>query len=96
MHTHPLSGVLQKRTPSSSLKSHTVDYLRHQTRSFEYTHGVLTQLFSEIKEELTSLGGNKALEGILAALGVPEDGIGSPKVERRLMEGEMVISFAGE
>jgi geranylgeranyl diphosphate synthase type 3 len=65
---------LQKRTPSSSLKSHTVDYLRHQTHSFDYTRDVLTQLFGQIEEELASLGGNKALEAIMEALGVPEDG----------------------
>ena len=74
--------VLQKRTTLSSLKAHTVSYLRYQTRSFDYTRHVLTQLLSQIESEVADLGGNIALEGILGALGVPEDGVGSPLVEK--------------
>ncbi|ORY23700.1 isoprenoid synthase domain-containing protein [Naematelia encephala] len=72
-------NVLQKRTTSVELKKHTVDYLRHHTQSFVYTQQVLHQLFEQIEAEIASLGGNKALEKIVHALGVPEDGVSSPK-----------------
>lgn len=63
--------MLQKRTTSRSLKLHTVNYLRTHTRSFEYTRGVLETLRKQIEEEIRSLGGNKMLEKIMEALGVP-------------------------
>ncbi len=86
-----LPDVLQKRTPSVSLKSHTVSYLRHQTRSFDYTRDVLVELLRQIEAEVASLGGNEALEAILGALGVPEDGVGSPVLEMRPgLEGNLI------
>ncbi|TXT08780.1 hypothetical protein VHUM_02908 [Vanrija humicola] len=65
-------NVLQKKTTSHSLKAHTVEYLRDHTKSFEYTRGVLAQLLKQLREELASLGGNKALEAIIARLELPE------------------------
>lgn len=64
--------MLQKKTTSHSLKAHTVDYLRDHTKSFEYTRRVLAQLLDQLREELASLGGNKALEAIIARLELPE------------------------
>jgi geranylgeranyl diphosphate synthase type 3 len=63
--------VLQKRTNSVSVKSHTVEYLRTQTRSFEYTLGVLTTLRRQTMDEIERLGGNKGLEAIMERLSVP-------------------------
>lgn len=44
------------------------------------------RLLEQIEDEVRSLGGNKALETILGALGVPEDGVGSPVVEKRSLD----------
>jgi len=65
--------VLQKRTTSVSLKKHTVDYLRHTTKSFAYTRKVLLELKDRLDGEIARLGGNKALEKIVEALDVPEE-----------------------
>ncbi|ORX39577.1 farnesyltranstransferase [Kockovaella imperatae] len=66
-------NVLQKRTNSVSLKQHTVDYLRNQTRSFAYTLQVLRTIHQQIVDEIASLGGNKRLEAIVEALHLPTD-----------------------
>ncbi|EIW70314.1 hypothetical protein TREMEDRAFT_43883 [Tremella mesenterica DSM 1558] len=66
-------NVLQKRTTSYSLKAHTVDFLRKHTKSFIYTREVLEKLLKQIHAELARLGGNRALEGILNALGLPDE-----------------------
>ena len=67
------ADVLQKRTTSVSLKQHTVDYLRHTTKSFVYTRKVLVELRGRLDGEIARLGGNKALEKIVEALNVPEE-----------------------
>ena len=64
---------MQKRTNNHSLKVHTVRYLRDHTKSFDYTRTVLKTLHTQTEDEVKRLGGNKALEGILAKLGVPEE-----------------------
>jgi geranylgeranyl diphosphate synthase type 3 len=69
--TDTLSDVLQKRTTSYALKKHIVEYLTNHTRSFEYTRGVLDTLYAQIEDEVKSLGGNAALEGIIGLLKVP-------------------------
>ncbi|BEI84551.1 hypothetical protein CcaverHIS002_0411550 [Cutaneotrichosporon cavernicola] len=61
-------NVMQKRTTSHALKAHTVDYLAKETKSFEYTRGVLDTLLKQIKDEVAELGGNRALEKIIEAL----------------------------
>lgn len=63
--------VLQKRTTAHSLKKHTVDYLAIQTKSFAYTRKVLADLYTQVKDEVARLGGNKMLEAILERLDVP-------------------------
>jgi len=65
------ADVLQKRTTSTSLKKHTVDYLRNHTKSFEYTREVLINLKGKLEAELARLGGNKALDMIVDVLGIP-------------------------
>ncbi|KAK4685926.1 geranylgeranyl diphosphate synthase, type III, partial [Tremellales sp. Uapishka_1] len=65
-------NVLQKRTNSAALKAHTVGYLRHTTKSFDYTRTVLEQLKKQIDEEVQRLGGNTVLERVLEKLGLPE------------------------
>lgn len=65
--------MLQKRTSNHALKMHTVKYLRHHTKSFDYTRGVMKTLYAQTGDEVRRLGGNKALEAILDRLGVPED-----------------------
>lgn len=64
--------VLQKRTTSHSLKTHTVEYLKTQTKSFEYTRGVLETILAQLNDEVTALGGNTALEAIIQKLALPE------------------------
>lgn len=68
-----LLNVLQKRTESASLKRHTVEYLRTQTKSFDYTRQVLVILHKQIVEDIAARGGNKALEAIIAALKLPDN-----------------------
>jgi geranylgeranyl diphosphate synthase type 3 len=65
--------VLQKKTQSMSLKSHTVEYLRNHTKSFVYTRSVLLNLHSQVEAEISRLGGNKGLSKILEVLNVPEE-----------------------
>lgn len=78
-----LLHVLQKRTTNNALKAHTVNYLKMQTKSFEYTRKVLHQIYSQTEDEVKRLGGNKLLEKILEKLGVPEG-----EVSGEVMEGK--------
>ncbi|TFY83754.1 hypothetical protein EWM64_g252 [Hericium alpestre] len=64
-------NVLQKRPTTPTLKTHTISYLRTQTKSFEYTLGVLRKLERQIREEIQRLGGNPHLQTIVDTLRVP-------------------------
>ncbi|KAG1792816.1 isoprenoid synthase domain-containing protein [Suillus plorans] len=66
-------NVLQKRPTTPTLKHHTVDYLRTQTKSFDYTLAVMSSLERQVREEIARLGGNPQLEKILDALHVGHD-----------------------
>ncbi|KAG1878930.1 terpenoid synthase [Suillus subluteus] len=66
-------NVLQKRPTTPTLKHHTVDYLRTQTKSFDYTLAVMSTLERQVREEIARLGGNPQLEKILDALHVEHD-----------------------
>ncbi|KAG2129857.1 isoprenoid synthase domain-containing protein [Suillus bovinus] len=66
-------NVLQKRPTTPTLKYHTVDYLRTQTKSFEYTLAVMSSLERQVREEIVRLGGNPHLEKILDVLHVEHD-----------------------
>ena len=65
--------MLQKRTTNHALKAHTVNYLRHHTKSFDYTRNVMREIFGQTEAEVRRLGGNRMLEAILDKLGVPEE-----------------------
>ncbi|KAI0740661.1 terpenoid synthase [Earliella scabrosa] len=63
-------NVLQKRPTTPTLKTHVISYLRDHTKSFDYTLGIMNDLETQIKAEITSLGGNPTLEKIMQALHV--------------------------
>lgn len=65
--------VLQKRPTTPTLKRHAVNYLQNHTMSFEYTVKVLRSLETQIRAELTRLGGNTGLERIMNSLHVAEE-----------------------
>ncbi|KZT27089.1 terpenoid synthase [Neolentinus lepideus HHB14362 ss-1] len=66
-------NVLQKRPSTPTLKTHAISYLRHHTKSFEYTRQVMASLEKQAYGEIRRLGGNEGLEAILRALHVDDD-----------------------
>ncbi|KJA17760.1 hypothetical protein HYPSUDRAFT_45918 [Hypholoma sublateritium FD-334 SS-4] len=64
-------NVLQKRPTTPTLKIHTINYLKHETKSFDYTLSVLANLEAQTRAEIARLGGNKGLEAIMDLLHVP-------------------------
>ncbi|KAJ3876192.1 isoprenoid synthase domain-containing protein [Lentinula edodes] len=54
-------NVLQKRPTTPTLKTYAISYLKYQTKSFDYTLGVLEKLHKQALAEISRLGGNKAL-----------------------------------
>jgi geranylgeranyl diphosphate synthase type 3 len=67
-------NVLQKRPSTPTLKIHTIEYLKNHTKSFEYTHTVLSNLEAQARQEIARLGGNKGLERIIDLLHVDAPG----------------------
>jgi len=65
-------NVLQKRPTTPTLKIHTINYLKNETKSFAYTQSVLTNLEAQTRNEIAKLGGNKGLEAIMDLLHVEE------------------------
>ncbi|KDR77352.1 hypothetical protein GALMADRAFT_246737 [Galerina marginata CBS 339.88] len=63
-------NVLQKRPTTPTLKIHTINYLKHNTKSFDYTLSVLANLEAQTRAEIARLGGNKGLEAIMDSLHV--------------------------
>jgi len=63
-------NVLQKRPTTPTLKVHIIDYLKNETKSFEYTLSVLENLEAQTRREIAKLGGNKGLEAIMDFLHV--------------------------
>jgi len=63
-------NVLQKRPTTPTLKIHTINYLKNNTKSFDYTLLVLANLETQTRAEITRLGGNKGLEAIMDMLHV--------------------------
>ncbi|KIJ41377.1 hypothetical protein M422DRAFT_60437 [Sphaerobolus stellatus SS14] len=61
-------NVLQKRPSTPTLKHHAVDYMRDQTKLFEYTLNVLRNLEKEIWVEIDRMGRNGPLIAVLDAL----------------------------
>ncbi|KAJ7092523.1 isoprenoid synthase domain-containing protein [Mycena crocata] len=62
--------VLQKRPITPTLKNRAIAYLKAQTKSFDYTLGVLTKLEAQARTEVVRLGGNVKLDKIIDALHV--------------------------
>jgi geranylgeranyl diphosphate synthase, type III len=60
--------VLTERPKTPTLKLEAIDYLRHRTRSFEYSIEVLDRIEDEMRQEIARHGGNEHLEAILDAL----------------------------
>ena len=67
-----IQDVLQKRPTTPTLKNHAVNYLRNQTKSFDYTLSVLANLEGQTRREIARLGGNKGLEALIDVLHVEE------------------------
>ncbi|KAF8152907.1 isoprenoid synthase domain-containing protein [Crassisporium funariophilum] len=63
-------NVLQKRPTTPTLKIHVIDYLKNETKSFEYTLSVLANLEAQTRTEIARLGGNDLLEAIIDMLHV--------------------------
>lgn len=68
------TDILQKRPTTPTLKHRALSYLTHNTKSFEYTIGVLRNLERQTRDEIQKLGGNPGLEAIMDALHINEDG----------------------
>jgi geranylgeranyl diphosphate synthase, type III len=66
------ADVLQKRPSTPTLKRHTINYLKTQTKSFDYTLGVLRTLEKQLRAEIAKLGGNEKFEKIVDLLHVDE------------------------
>ncbi|KAJ6582583.1 isoprenoid synthase domain-containing protein [Mycena vulgaris] len=73
---HQILEALKKRPTTPTLKLKTIEYLRTQTKSFEYTLEVLDKLEAQVRAEIARLGGNKALEKIVDALHVDSASLG--------------------
>lgn len=84
IHARPSSrlvlNTLQKRSAEPALLAHCVEHMREETRSLEYTLGVLATLRGAVGREVERLRGelegegrtgarNEKLEKVLAALG---------------------------
>ncbi|KAI0343485.1 terpenoid synthase [Trametopsis cervina] len=65
-------NVLQKRPSTPTLKKHTINYLRDQTKSFEYTRSVMATLEQQVYDEVKRLGGNQGFEQIMRTLHVSD------------------------
>ncbi|KAJ7122406.1 isoprenoid synthase domain-containing protein [Mycena epipterygia] len=62
--------ALKTRPTSPSPKRRAIEYLKTQTKSFDYTLGVLDKLEAQARTEVARLGGNAGLETIIDALHV--------------------------
>ncbi|KAJ7895357.1 isoprenoid synthase domain-containing protein [Mycena leptocephala] len=62
--------VLTQRPTTPTLKIPVIEYLKTNTRSFDYTVGVLAKLENQARAEIARLGGNDGLEKIIDALHV--------------------------
>lgn len=62
--------VLQKRPKTLPLKVHAIQYMKEQTKSFEYTLSVMSKLEAQARAEIHRLGNNDALNNIMDILHV--------------------------
>jgi geranylgeranyl diphosphate synthase type 3 len=68
--------VLTQRPTTPTLKIPVIEYLKTNTRSFDYTVGVLAKLEQQARAEIARLGGNDGLEKIIDALHVDGASLG--------------------
>jgi len=66
--------ILEQRPTTPTLKHRAISYLKNDTKSLEYTLGVLRSLEKRTMDELKRLGGNPGLEAIMDTLHIHEDG----------------------
>ncbi|KAJ3511004.1 hypothetical protein NLJ89_g4355 [Agrocybe chaxingu] len=63
-----LIDVLNEHPTTAPPKLEAIDYMRYQTRSFEYTETVLSTLETYIRDEIERFGGNPPLVGLVDKL----------------------------
>lgn len=63
-----LLSILKQRTENVDLKRSFVEYLRTETRSFEYTKAYLDTVFHDIEEEISAVGGSQHLMTLMEKL----------------------------
>jgi len=63
--SNQLMNILKQRTQDRDVKNYAVNYMRDQTRSFEYCKRVIRKLEVSVRAEIARLGGNKPLEKIV-------------------------------
>ncbi|KAJ7351363.1 isoprenoid synthase domain-containing protein [Mycena albidolilacea] len=64
--------VLKNRPAMLTLKTEVIQYLEHETKSFDYTVSVLDALQVQIGKEIQALGGNMELSTIMDVLHVDD------------------------
>ena len=60
--------ILKQHPTSEDIKLYCIQYMRDETRSFEYTRSVLCELDIGARKEIERLNGNKGLIAILDRL----------------------------
>jgi len=63
-----LIDILNERPSSPTRKLEAIDFLRHQTHSFDYCQSVLETLEAQIRRDIEQLGGNEPLTGLVDLL----------------------------
>lgn len=66
------TDVLKNRSATLALKTGVIQYLEHETKSFDYTVSVLDALQLHIGREMEALGGNPELSTIMGVLHVDD------------------------
>ncbi|KAF7349740.1 Terpenoid synthase [Mycena sanguinolenta] len=67
---HLILDVLKAQPATAALKIQAIDYLKAETKSFDYTLSILNALESNIIRNIAALGGNEELSTIIADLHV--------------------------
>lgn len=60
--------ILKQHPTSEDIKLYCIQYMRDETRSFEYTRAVLRELDTGARKEIERLNGNTGLIAILDRL----------------------------
>ncbi|KAF7341658.1 Terpenoid synthase [Mycena sanguinolenta] len=70
IYNHIILDVLKAQPATSALKMRAIDYLKAETKSFDYTLSILNALETNIIQSIAALGGNDGLSAIIADLHV--------------------------